>query len=835
MIPRRKCAGVLILLVAMLAGCRTETPQAAYDRIHKLYLSGDLTAAANAAALEAHRRERTASDPWLCKFRLLAAEALLAQSKPAEAVPWLDRVIPATAAYDQLELRRQSDLAEAAWKSRRSDEALATIARIRPAVKDPDLMVRLDVLEGAIHASRRELDPAEQILRRAETEAHAQSNAYQEASALLNLSSCRKWRYRYTDAVDYGLRALAIAEKNGFRRLAAVEDASLGSFYRFLGQFDAAAKYEEQAVRQLRTIGDRSNLLVAEGELGLLYDVQGREKEAIAEYEQAFELAVAMNRNLDAARNAVNCAEAYIKLQDWANAREWNDKSRRLAPAASESGPYQTLNDAGIALGQGRPDDAIAMYQQVAQANVGSPSLAWESHYELAGIFSTQKNYGRAESEYRAAVDAIDKARSDLLSPSEQITFLARLIAIHRDYVDLEVARNNDRAALRLIEASRARVLAERLGRNVVRPADFDPGKLIDLARTSKVWFISYWLAPRLSFAWLIGPTGLRRFDLPAEAEIEPLVTAYRKVVEHSLRDPIAGGDPNGPKLWNILLRDIAPAIPKDARVILVPDGPLHLLNFETLPVPGARPHYWIEDVELAIAPSLAIAASAPPAAAPGSRSLLLIGAPDYTGTDYPPVENAGVEIDDIRRHFPDARVTVYTGSAASPNAWRDSAPGRFTLIHFAAHAEASNSSPLESAVILAKRGDSYKLYARDVIDTPIHADLVTISACQSAGVRAYAGEGLIGFAWAFLDAGARTVVAGLWDVSDTSTEPLMDRFYSGIAAGEDPVTAMRTAKLALQNARPDFRKPYYWAPFQVYVRSARRDNGIPHRPAPVR
>lgn len=814
---------MLLLLVALLAACRTETPQAAYNRIHKLYLSGALPAAASAAESEARRRERSPSDPWLCKFRLLAAEALLAQSKPAQAAPWLDIAIPSSPAYRQLELRRQSDLAEAAWKSRRSDDALATIARIRPLATDPALILRLDVLEGAIHASRRELDPAEQILHRAETEARAQGDAYQEASALLNLSSCRKWRYRYTDAVDYGLRALAIAEKNGYRRLAAVEDASLGSFYRFLGEFDAAAKYEEQAVRQLRTIGDRSNLLVAEGELGLLYDVQGREKEAIAEYERAFDLASAMNRNLDAARNAVNCAEAYIKLHDWAEAREWNDKSRRLAPAASESGPYQTLNDAGIALGQGRPDDAIAMYEQVARAPQGSPSLSWESHYELAGIFSSQKSYGRAEAEYRAAVDAIDKARSDLLSPSEQITFLARLIAIHRDFVDLEVARNNDRAALRLIEASRARVLAERLGRDVVRPADFDPQTLIDLARTSRVWFVSYWLAPRRSFAWLIGPSGLRRFELPPEAAIEPFVTAYRKVVEHPLRDPIAAGGPNGPKLWDLLLRDIAPQIPKGARVILVPDGALHLLNFETLPVPAERPHYWIEDVELAIAPSLAIAASAPPPVAHGSPSLLLIGAPDYTGTDYPPLANAGAEIRDVWRHFPGASATVYTGSAASPNAWRDSSPGRFSLIHFAAHAEASNSSPLESAVILARRGDSYKLYARDVIDTPIHADLVTISACQSAGVRAYAGEGLIGFAWAFLDAGARTVVAGLWDVSDTSTEPLMDRFYAGIAAGEDPVSAMRSAKLELLTARPDFRKPYYWAPFQVYVRSARR------------
>ena len=125
--------------------------------------------------------------------------------------------------------------------------------------------------------------------------------------------------------------------------------------------------------------------------------------------------------------------------------------------------------------------------------------------------------------------------------------------------------------------------------------------------------------------------------------------------------------------------------------------------------------------------------------------------------------------------------------------------------------------------VVLSHQADPYKLYARDVIEIPIHADVVTLSACHSAGTRIYAGEGLIGFAWAFLQAGARDVVAGLWDVSDSSTEPLMDKFYAGIAVGNDPVTALRNAKLALLKGDVRFRKPFFWAPFQIYLGSASR------------
>ena len=61
-------------------------------------------------------------------------------------------------------------------------------------------------------------------------------------------------------------------------------------------------------------------------------------------------------------------------------------------------------------------------------------------------------------------------------------------------------------------------------------------------------------------------------------------------------------------------------------------------------------------------------------------------------------------------------------------------------MLHFAAHAEADPESPLESAVILTKEGDNYKLYARDITDLKLSADLVTLSACRSAGARAYGG-----------------------------------------------------------------------------------------------
>ena len=115
---------------------------------------------------------------------------------------------------------------------------------------------------------------------------------------------------------------------------------------------------------------------------------------------------------------------------------------------------------------------------------------------------------------------------------------------------------------------------------------------------------------------------------------------------------------------------------------------------------------------------------------------------------------------------------------------------------------------------------DSFKLYARDIIHHPLRAELVTVSTCRSAGARAYSGEGLVGLSWAFVRAGAHNVIGALWDVSDASTPQLMDELYGELKKGETPDSALRHAKLSLLHSSASFRKPFYWAPFQLYTGS---------------
>ncbi len=216
----------------------------------------------------------------------------------------------------------------------------------------------------------------------------------------------------------------------------------------------------------------------------------------------------------------------------------------------------------------------------------------------------------------------------------------------------------------------------------------------------------------------------------------------------------------------------------------------------------------------------MTLVASARAARPAGAPSLLLMGAPLAT-PQFPQLPQAEGEIAAIQNRFPNASKAVFTGATATPAAYRQVAPERFSLIHFAAHAEPNPESPLESGIVLSSDGGQFMLKARDIIGSQLKADLVTISACHSAGARVYAGEGLIGLAWAFLEAGSHAVIAGLWDVNDGSSRLLMDQLYAGLAAGQTPAAALHAAKIAMLRGDAHYRNPYFWAPFQVYVRSA--------------
>jgi CHAT domain-containing protein len=777
------------------------------------YRRGEL-AQTTQEALSAAGQWRGSRDrsPWHWSLRLLAAEALIYQSKYPEADGLLSDAIPPR--FPQVRARQLID--RALLSLYRSGDAGDYLQQARALVRDPDLAIRLELVAGNQEYFRRHNEQAQAFYRAALDRAIRYGDPYYLASALNNVSLTSKRLDRFEESVDFGERAIEAAVKADARRIEAQAHTNVGPSYAFLGQFDAALRHERKGLEMLRRMGMRTAEMIALGELGLIVHMAGDPGGAIPQFRTAYEMAGQLGSKRDATRFAESLATVYIKTGQWTEAEDWNRRAEEMAATNGESVAYMERNRALIARATGHPEEGARIARQLLADAKSPPEMQWVAHDLLGRLADDRGRNAEARAEFAKALESINGAQSALADQQHKITLLSYLIPFYQDYVDLLAEQKDDAAALRVVESSRARVLAERMGRNMQTGAAPPLGAVREFARKVNASVLTFWLAPDRSYAWLIRAEGVWRFALPPARQVEALVTGYRKIVEHSIQDPLTAADP---ALWNGVMAQIAAAIPKGSRVIVIPDGPLHRLNLETLVVPGSAPHYWIEDAEVAVAPSIAIAMASAPAAL-GDRGLLVIGDPDYRGTGYDPLPEASREVRDVAARFGGASPAVITGSKASPGAYRQAQPERFAAIHFAAHAEANEERPLESAVVLARAGDSYKLYARDVVDIPIHAELVTLSACRSAGAREYAGEGLIGFAWAFLQAGARAVVAGLWDVSDVSAEPLMAKFYEGVNARRDPVTALREAKLSLLHGGPRFQKAFYWGAFQTYVGS---------------
>jgi CHAT domain-containing protein len=594
----------------------------------------------------------------------------------------------------------------------------------------------------------------------------------------------------------------------------AIENAS--SCYRDIGDVDRALTTQLEVVAGEERNGlptTRSNAYI---DLGATYLLKQDTSRAIECFRKALASVKASDVPAQFVLSASNLAEALELTGALEEAERYNQKAFQLCDKQnSEQLAELTLNEAALAEHRLQHAEAIDYYRKTIELDSGVPSLLWEAHAGLGSAYARMGNLPEAHSHFEQALRVIEQNRSQLRR-KYQITFLSTLIRFYQQYVSLLMSEGETEKALEVADSSRASVLTESLAESIgPQPKRLVAG-IKRMAKETGSVFLFYWLAPERSYLWVISPDEIQAIPLPGEHQITQDIDSYRALLLDEKRDALAGSSAVGERLYQTLIAPAEPRLAHGNRVVIVPDGSLHGLNFEMLVSHSPQPHYWIEDALISVAPSLSILRDRHASPADPHRSLLLIGDPQ-PAPDYPKLPQAAYEIEDIQHHFPPAETSVYRGPRATVDAYRTAPLQHFSTIHFAAHAEANEQSPLDSAIILSPMQNGYKLYARDVMELPLTAGLVTISACRGAGARTISGEGSVGLAWAFFQAGARSVVTSLWDANDRSTAELMNHFYAGVEAGEPYAIALRQAKLAM--LRSAYRKPYYWAPFQLYTR----------------
>jgi CHAT domain-containing protein/tetratricopeptide (TPR) repeat protein len=289
--------------------------------------------------------------------------------------------------------------------------------------------------------------------------------------------------------------------------------------------------------------------------------------------------------------------------------------------------------------------------------------------------------------------------------------------------------------------------------------------------------------------------------------------------------------------LYDLLLKPIAGGIGKRGRLTIIPDDVLWQLPFQALK-PDAD-GYVVERHAVSYAPSLS-ALREMSRRKPGhgaSRTLLGVGDPAGASGSAPArlqalyrdarlgaLPEAAREVRTLGRIYGPENSTLFTGAAAQEAVIKREMP-RYDVVHLATHGIFDDTSPLYSQIVLAPTKDGNEdglLEAWEMMQMKLSADLVVLSACQTARGRVGRGEGVIGMSWALLVAGCPTTVVSQWNVESRSTADLMLAFHRALAqrpraghARHSKAEALREAELEILR-QPAYAHPFYWAAFSV-------------------
>ena len=316
------------------------------------------------------------------------------------------------------------------------------------------------------------------------------------------------------------------------------------------------------------------------------------------------------------------------------------------------------------------------------------------------------------------------------------------------------------------------------------------------------------------SYCLVITRTSIRIVKLLAKETLSPLVVAYLDKLKAKEQ-----ADDEARHLYGVLLGAL-PGLEGAKQFIIVRDGQLHLVPFDALVEPSGR--YVVESRTVVYAPSatsffLLRSAAKRKSSAQG---VLAVGGVPYqqSGTGLGDLPSSRDEAVGAAAALPNPSNTLLLGKEATETAFKKSVNHR--VIHLAVHAIANNTSPDRAALVLLsdpQHGEDGSLYPSEIVQLPLDADLVVLSACDTAVGPIEGEEGISTLARAFLLAGTRTVVSTLWTIDDDSTLYLMKVFYAELARKKSVPEALRVAKRnMLKKFGPSKAVPYYWAGITV-------------------
>lgn len=642
-------------------------------------------------------------------------------------------------------------------------------------------------------------------------------------------------------------RALALCEKIGHRKLQATALNNLAfldldtekpsqALARSLRALELAAGHQDVEIDVKQALG------IAYRQLGKLEDSRRELEEALAlsdkrqDRVRASQIIPALARTERSAGNlprALELLEEGVEILEKVRAQVV-EVELRTTFLANRQGIYELLTDTLMALHRAHPGqgyDARALHANERARARGLIDILAEAGADVR----KEASPALVERERRllADIEALDRRRLELLDggdPRELAEIGRRLDAALKEHRDAEAAL--------LASSPRYSGLA--------RPQPLSLDEIRREVLDGRALLLEYALGEERSYLWAVGPDTLQSFELPPRPRIEK---AARRWYDALKENELAAGDARkaADELGAMLLGPVEGLL-SGQPLLIVADGALQYLPFGALPLAGAGRVLLIDRHEVTSLPSasaLAVLRRELADRAQASRVLAVLADPVFSQEDsrvvpdarrgapaalrageidprqLPRLRFSREEAEAIAGLVPEPLLYKALGFDASRSAVLSGELARYRMIHIAAHGLIDSRRPELSTIVLSLvdeqgRPQNGFLRLHDVYNLELQADLVALSACETALGREIRGEGLVGLTRGFMYAGAARVLASLWSVDDRPTAVLMKSFYHHmISGGLSPAAALRKAQSEMAHD-PRWSSPYYWAGFSL-------------------
>ena len=692
---------------------------------------------------------------------------------------------------------------------------------------DPGKRAQLLLNRGQLHRDLGEAGKAHERFQEALTLYRQTADRTGEAMALNALGDLALDAGQPGAALEPLQRALALRAPGS--RGQAVTLNTLGAAYRGLGRLEEARRAYAAALPVFQSLGDAREQALCLGNLGRLEAASGHDAPALADFDSAVDRfrtladppdmawvlegkARMLRRrgDLEAARGLLEEALAAVERHRFRQV----STTTRAAFFSTQQASYDFLIDLLMEMHRKAP----AAGYSAAALEVSERSLARSLLDGLAAGGAHLSDSGVApelhvrEREIESAIDTLVSRQTRLAQEETKDEALLRS-------VEAELGRRWDeldrvRAELRTGDPRYAAL---------TQPRPWSAAEIRRRLLDRSTLLLEYRLGEERSFLWAGTPDSLAAFELPGRAEIERaaspacdlLARSQSSKAEISAKLQLA-------KLSRLLLGPVARLLP-GKRLLVVGDGILQSLPFAVLPSP-ADSEPLVAHHEIVSLPSVSVLGELRREAAGRPRApktLWVLADPDFGGR-FGRLPYSSEEAAAILSLAPVSERSAVLGLAASRAAVLHGALRDYRFLHFATHGSFAAADPGGGRLVLAQIGPHGRpeangfLHLADIYALHVRADLVVLSACQSALGREVRGEGMMGMTRGFFYAGAERVLVSLWNVNDKVTVELMRRFYRGmLEEGLSPAAALRAAQDAIRRREP-WRSPYYWAGFTL-------------------